>query len=771
MNKVMNNLYQLLDSFKANWPKEKVRNMTLEEYTNLNKSDSFCYWLESKTQDLGSIWGGSAFKFGIYEKNQKEKQYSGLGRLSDQDYAWMQKYGTDRETAFKNVKNLILEIISASEASDLKAIDHIDLGDAVKWKIAFLYSNNRILNVFNKNKLISIADHLNLEIPRSAGYSVFQSAILNMKPENEDFFDFGKRIYRVGNNSVGKQYWLYSPGEQAYKWDEFYDEGIMALGWDKLDDLKSYESRDAISEALYNAYGGSEYKPNDTSANDEFANKMKPGDIIIVKKGLKAIVGYGEVESDYYYDENRNDYKHCRKVSWKKNGEWPVTDQSMAIKTLTDITSYLDDQGGKYYESLLGKMSESVLDQGLRSSSAILRFKKQIILQGPPGTGKTRAAKLIARDMLGLDSVHELESHEQFKLVQFHPGYAYEDFVRGIVAKPDEEGEGVIYSAENKTLAKFAEEARTNYLAYHGKTRRNPTFRNKLNVLLDKISTAIDNGSVYYFGERSTAQIIAIKEDGLIYNFPDREEIRYKVLFSDMEKIYDNWNEILKPIDLRELEPRLGLSMKGKYPYYYMILQQLIAININKNNPVIREELKNYVMVIDEINRANLSSVLGELIYALEYRGETVDSVYEVNGDRELMLPPNLYIIGTMNTADRSVGHIDYAIRRRFAFIEMLPESLSDNDEIYFNTTGFDAVARLFNSGNVSGEFKVKDVQLGHSYFIARKKDADTLQKRDEIFKVKMEYEVKPILLEYVKDGILTGHMDGQPVEDYIAAL
>ena len=76
-----------------------------------------------------------------------------------------------------------------------------------------------------------------------------------------------------------------------------------------------------------------------------------------------------------------------------------------------------------------------------------------------------------------------------------------------------------------------------------------------------------------------------------------------------------------------------------------------------------------------------LSSVLGELIYALEYRDEKVDSMYEVDGSNKLLLPPNLYIIGTMNTADRSVGHIDYAIRRRFAFVDVLPEVLSTDFE------------------------------------------------------------------------------------------
>ncbi len=88
----------------------------------------------------------------------------------------------------------------------------------------------------------------------------------------------------------------------------------------------------------------------------------------------------------------------------------------------------------------------------------------------------------------------------------------------------------------------------------------------------------------------------------------------------------------------------------------------------------------------------------GELIYALEYRGKAVESVYEVEGERDLILPPNLYIIGTMNTADRSVGHIDYAIRRRFAFVNILPKDLKEDQTIHFNSTDFEKVSQLFTT-------------------------------------------------------------------------
>ena len=162
---------------------------------------------------------------------------------------------------------------------------------------------------------------------------------------------------------------------------------------------------------------------------------------------------------------------------------------------------------------------------------------------------------------------------------------------------------------------------------------------------------------------------------------------------------------------------------------------------------------------MDEINRANLPAVLGELIYALEYRGEKVESIYATEDDgNTLVIPPNLYIIGTMNTSDRSVGHIDYAIRRRFAFIDLLPKVLSGDS---FQIDLFKRVSALFiqnvdeyiqddtvllkNSEHLSEEFRPEDVWLGHSYFIKSEGD----------FYFRKKYEIVPILKEYIKDGIL----------------
>ena len=254
----------------------------------------------------------------------------------------------------------------------------------------------------------------------------------------------------------------------------------------------------------------------------------------------------------------------------------------------------------------------------------ILEHKKQIILQGPPGTGKTYSAKKIANQFIGENN------KDKIKIVQFHPSYSYEDFVRGISAK-NVDGK-IAYQTENKVLAKFAQNA-----------------------------------------------------------------------------------------------------LESKTPH---------------------------VLIIDEINRANLPVVLGELIYALEYRGEAVETMYTLeNGDNKITIPENLYIIGTMNTADRSVSHIDYAIKRRFAFVDVLPDEEPINNknakEIFKKVSDLfvkDKDGKKVNSEWLALDFNFKDVQLGHSYFIL--KDGTEEEQNSEL-SIRLKYEIMPILREYVKDGLL----------------
>ncbi|NBW28688.1 MAG: endonuclease, partial [Flavobacteriaceae bacterium] len=121
-------LYKLKESFLKEWPLSRIENMTLEEYTNLEKT-SFCYWLEAITSHVGSIWGGSAYKFGIYKRRDTSTTITVDNRITDGEYAWFHKYGTTRDEAFQTVKQIIIKIINNTLENKFEEIDSIDLGD------------------------------------------------------------------------------------------------------------------------------------------------------------------------------------------------------------------------------------------------------------------------------------------------------------------------------------------------------------------------------------------------------------------------------------------------------------------------------------------------------------------------------------------------------------------------------------------------------------------------------------------------------------------
>ena len=427
------------------------------------------------------------------------------------------------------------------------------------------------------------------------------------------------------------------------------------------------------------------------------------------------------------------------------------TDGDTYIKGSSFLELIYDLQG-KQFEAykLIFSNANLIKENKMNTESKIqkyinlLHYKPQIILQGPPGTGKTREAKRIARMLLGLAEDTPLEGSEQFKLIQFHPSYSYEDFVRGIVAKPNEEGDGIVYTAENKVLAEFAKKALNNW-----------------NKAQQDTQTQKEQGVFEAFIEYVKEEL-AQNED---YKYPLTESI---YIFDADDKRFkykgDNWEAHRKGLNMNYIDIKriiesgikdrqgitkltnIGGLARQHASYFLRIIEKYYEFRKNYKPIIDKIPLKNFVLIIDEINRANLSAVLGELIYALEYRGEAVQSMYTIDEDNSLVLPPNLYIIGTMNTADRSVGHIDYAIRRRFAFVNVLPEDLTSELGNQFESVLFAKVTSLFNT-NLSSEFKKEDVQLGHSYFITEHTPIN----------IRWEYEIKPILLEYVKDGILIG--------------
>lgn len=200
----INELKELLDEFLNRWTIENIQNLTLQEYVGLGNKDTFCQWVETKTRMLGSIKGMTSIKFGIYERKdptKKPKNYK-----NDNQYSWLQGYGDSRKTAFENTKNDIIKIIKLSEIGKFSEIDNILLPDLFKWKVAFLYSNERLIPIYKRDVLFKIANHFGLNTDRHTRISEIQNVMMLNKPAHLDVYAFMWQLFeQFGDNEDKKE--------------------------------------------------------------------------------------------------------------------------------------------------------------------------------------------------------------------------------------------------------------------------------------------------------------------------------------------------------------------------------------------------------------------------------------------------------------------------------------------------------------------------------------------------------------------------------------
>ncbi|WP_017733000.1 AAA family ATPase [Nafulsella turpanensis] len=539
---------------------------------------------------------------------------------------------------------------------------------------------------------------------------------LNRKDNNRYSAPWNKWI--EFNNFLEKKYWLYAPGDGAGKWDEFYEQGIMGLGWDYLGDLNQYHSKDEITKKLQELEKTDGAKTNDTAANYNFKNTIAKGDIIIVKKGTSELLGYGEVTSDYYYDESRETFQKCRKVSWLKKGNWKAG-HKLVLKTLTDITKYPSEvtEHEKYYEWLMEIMNDD-------KSTLTIDYPLNTIFYGPPGTGKTyhtllRAAEIVeGREISDYSEAQRIFNEnlgDKIEFITFHQNYSYEDFIQGL--RPDtENGQGLSFERKDGVFKRIADKALLNMVEAEQPEKAKRDF----NTVFQEFISPLNEGEVAEMPikmKKAQFFITGITNKSIEFRKQQGESV-HTLSIATLQKMYERGeNEII---------------ISGLQPYYEPLLQILLR---NGKQNVKRSGRQNYVIIIDEINRANISRVFGELITLIEPDKRshgTIPLKCSLPSGEEFIVPSNLYIIGTMNTADKSIALLDIALRRRFDFEAMYPLYEIEGHEIA------DAdILKSINEKIIS--LKGHDFQIGHAYFMDKKQG---LAER-------MNRKVIPLLLEY----------------------
>ncbi len=539
----------------------------------------------------------------------------------------------------------------------------------------------------------------------------------NFTATEEEF----ETLHQLANNISKRKYWLYAPGENASKWDEFYTLGIIGLGWDELGDLKDYSTKKEIVSRLQKLENTKGSKKNDATANFEFKNVLSTGDIIIPKKGRKEYLGYGIVDSDYFYDADRNSYQKCRKVKWKKKGVWSEESGDIVLKTLTDITKYPD-----YVEKLKKLIGIEDGKNSIKIDNTKMNYPLNTIFYGPPGTGKTYYTVLRAAEIIENRKIESYEEafqifksnlHDRIEFITFHQNYSYEDFIQGL--RPDTENDKELtFERKDGVFKIIADKALRNIIESEQPGIAKKSFEEVFNQFITPLTEGeteeieVKMKKVSYFITATTNKSVDFRKAS--------GATAHTLSIATLKKMY---------------EAESVLNIQGMASYYSPLLDKLLKIG--KDSKGSKEEIKrkNYVIVIDEINRANISRVFGELITLIE-PDKRFDAAIPIearlpSGD-PFIVPSNLYMIGTMNTADKSIALLDIALRRRFEFESMYPRYEIEDCEIY----DVDILQKI-NEQIIKS--KGHDFQIGHAYFMGENKD---LVQR-------MNKKVIPLLLEY----------------------
>ena len=389
---------------------------------------------------------------------------------------------------------------------------------------------------------------------------------------------------------------------------------------------------------------------------------------------------------------------------------------------------------------------------------------KNIIFRGAPGTGKTYLVKQIAADIIsdGYYDNYELlsdEQKQQIEFVQFHPSYDYSDFVEGLRPRINE---GVmLFELQDGIFKKFVAKARANY----ENSQKTPEIIAKeievqedITSFLDEVEFGVDQfqtmkGSTFYISSIDGKYIyITIPENNIVN--------KLSINIVDIKKMLESGVDFKK---VKDISTFFGKTFNVQvYSYYFAIFQAIKKSRKARIKPTVEsEKLKKYIFIIDEINRGEISKIFGELFFAIDpgYRGRAgaISTQYSTmsSNEEKFYIPENVYIIGTMNDIDRSVDSFDFAMRRRFRFIEIKADSTTDMldgltnininlDSLENDTLKEDALNRMerLNKAIVEVEGLNENYQIGAAYFLKLK----TLD-----FNQLWEDYLQPLLQEYIQ--------------------
>ena len=405
---------------------------------------------------------------------------------------------------------------------------------------------------------------------------------------------------------------------------------------------------------------------------------------------------------------------------------------------------------------VISKVGEKKSSQEYKNPySKMLLESKNIIFRGAPGTGKSYLAKQIAADIISngfTDRYSDLtdEQKRQMEFVQFHPSYDYSDFVEGIRPKMNEDG-SMGFELQEGIFKRFVDKARKN-LENSQKSKE----KIKQEVFADDVMANFFDNIEYGVQEFYTIKgnkftVTDVDEKYIYIAIPGNKTVdKLNLNIDEVRKMLESGRDFEKVSDITGFFGKQFATQN--YSYDFVLFKEIKKDGLKEvKTNVAPEELKKYIFIIDEINRGEISKILGELFFSIDpgYRGKSGEVATQYSNmhddpDEKFYIPENVYIIGTMNDIDRSVDSFDFAMRRRFRFVEVKAKATQVMLESFENEAlKSKAVERMdrLNAEILKVDDLNENYQIGASYFLKLK----TLS-----FEELWTDYLKPLLQDYV---------------------
>ena len=805
------------------FPRDKWPDMVLEDYAlgQPAAEETYCQWLEYKSPQVGSIRGGSARKHIIYKRRDGEGWYFPKG-FSNERGAW------DR------LRSEFVQAFERAAGGNWERIDELEAlarGPALKLKSLHVYFPDQVLPVYATaylRRLLRSLERPPAETNASSVVALNRYLLATLRHERAvadwSTAELGWLLYEWCKPRPTRRVLKIEPGRDARFWDDCRREGYICVGWDDVGDLSGFESKEAFLARFEEAHphDGRPAQPKRKGNELWKLRELEPGDLVVANRGIGRVLAVGEVvEPGYRWAGERPEGRHTVAVKWDTTyarsvplpARWAAVTVAKVPDTL--LKTILDRPNGRV---------DPVVDAVYWRIAAGLERKGQLILYGPPGTGKTYQArrfavwwlmKRLGREeadavFVDVDRLREAErelstsqvssrvwwavanprewswdrlfrdgreTYRYGRLKRNYPLVQRGDLVIGYQSTPDKQV--MALARVSRELRSDGDAPPTIEIEPVERLDRGPTYDELKQdpVLAQSEPMRFNNqGTLFRLTQTEAEHLLgqladrhprrAILEQAADADATNSVGSLTRVTFHP-SYTYEDFIEGFRPADAGGAGGGLSLSLEDG-----VFKKVCRAAQANPGRP--------YLLLIDEINRGNVAKIMGELLTLLERdkRGLTLTLP---QSKETFSVPPNVFLLGTMNTADRSIKLLDAALRRRFAFIECMPDSeLLHGAEV--GDLALDEFLEGLNQRIAKSEGREK--QVGHSYLLVDGQPVDEVEE----FAARFREEILPLLQEYCYDEYATlakfignelvdaeaGTLDAEKVDDaeqLVAAL